>query len=196
MHMSITTDELISLKQPNLKQHILPVLTHRFSPRFFTNESIPVSDIKTFFEAARWAPSARNRQPWFFYYSHKGKPAHAKLLSTIPTKHNWTQSAPLLILATYEKSNEFGVNEYGLYDLATAVYALVIQAQSMGYYCRQVGTFDRLTAKKLFAIPDPFEPFVLVAVGSIGNYKDAPEELVALERQPRERKNNIYQELK
>ncbi len=147
-------------------------------------------------EAARWAPSGHNHQPWHFYFTRKGTKAYTDLFSTLGDYNkSWAKTAPLLILACAIPRNVHGENPFAYYDLGAAVISLILQVQSMGYYARQMGIFDKEKVKKLFSLIAHHEPFVIVAVGAIGDYNKAPKEIVEMERAPRPRKANIVSEL-
>jgi len=185
------TLQLINLKKPDLRYPILKVLSDRFSPREYLKEDVKEEDIKTMFEAARWAPSARNLQPWYFYWTRQGTQSFEKIRSCIPHKHHWSSSANVFIVACYMDDG----NEYALYDLATAVFSFIIQAQSMGYYARQIGNFDRIKAKQILNILDPQKPFITIALGKICDHSQASKEINDMEFQKRERKIDLAKKL-
>ena len=191
----ITTAEIIKIKKPDLGAPIIKEMANRFSPRYYSSEKVSEKDLQSMFETVRWAPSARNRQPWYFYWTRKGSSSWKKLISCIPEKHHWSKTASVFILSCYMDKTEFGANKYALYDLGTAVYSLVLQAHALGYYCRQVGNFDREKAKQMLKIPKEQKPFIIVTVGKIGDYKKAPESVLVLDTQKRERKTDIAKEI-
>lgn len=191
----ITTAEIIKIKKPDLTAPIIKEMENRFSPRFFSQEAVLEKDLHSMFEAVRWAPSGRNSQPWYFYWTRRGSPSWKKLISCIPEKHHWSKTASVFILSCYIEETQFGENEYALYDLGTAVYSLVLQAHALGYYCRQVGNFDRGKAKQLLKIPESQKPFIIVTVGKIGDYQKAPPEILTLDTQKRERKTDLAKEI-
>ncbi len=191
----ITTNDILKIKKKNLKAEINPILKARFSPRVFSNEPIREEDLEIIFEAARWAPSSYNRQPWFFYVAKKGTDAFEKLSSTLVEANEWAKTAPLLILACYIKEDEMGENKYAQYDLGQAVFALVFQAQELGIYSRQMAGFDKKAAKELLNLPKEQEPFVLIAMGRIGDYSKAEEKWAKKDFKPAKRKEVAYKNL-
>ena len=190
--MQTTAGNIIKIRSPKPKHKVIKEIANRFSPRFFSDEAIREKDLRSIFEAARLAPSARNRQPWFFYYTEKGRTAFDKLASCIPGKHSWAKQAPFYILACSVRDEE---SEYLMYDLGQAVISLVLQAQSLGYCARQVGNFDRQKAKNLLKLPDNHFPFVIVVLGKIGDYSKAPEEIVEMDLKPSLRKDEIARKI-
>lgn len=167
------TNEHYSHKMPHSNKPLLKPIKERFSPRVFSDEPIAEEHIQTILEAARLTPSARNLQPWYFYYSHKGSQGYAKLLKGIPDMNRWCETAPLLILATYDESSPDGdINQWARYDLGAACMSLVLQAQSMGYYSRQIGLFDAGVVKNELNLPTSRIACVIIAIGKLGTTHD------------------------
>lgn len=190
-----TTNQIINLKKPKLKADILEVLKNRFSPRVFSDEKIIDKDLNSIFEAARWAPSSRNRQPWFFYLTKKSSKYFYKFMSVMNESNEWAANSAVLILACYIKEDESGKNRAALYDLGQAIFSLVVQAQSLGYYTHQIGGFDIEKIKKIITFEKNIEPFVFITVGKIGDYSKANKILVAKDNKERERKENYFTEI-
>jgi nitroreductase len=152
--------------------------------------------LKIIFEAARWTPSAHNRQPWYFYYAEKGTNPYKILFSTLNEyNQSWTKTAPILILACSITKDEQGDNPFAFYDLGASVISLILQAQSLGYYVRQMALFDKEKVKKFFKLGENFEPFIIIALGKIGDYITAPKEIVEMEIDPRPRKTDWFKKL-
>ena len=190
------TQSVYSVHKPKPIFPVMKEIKERFSPRFFADRPVTESDIQSMLEAARWAPSGRHHQPWFFYIAKKGSKGYPKLFSTL-NKYNqlWAHTAPLLILACAEVQNEKGENPFALYDLGASVMSLILQAQSLGYYGRQMGLFDKEKVRKLVPLPTTLEPFVIIALGKIGDYLKAPKEIIEMELDPHPRKTKISQKL-
>ncbi|PIV37468.1 nitroreductase [Candidatus Roizmanbacteria bacterium CG02_land_8_20_14_3_00_36_15] len=191
--------KIIGVRSPRPKFPVIEPVQKRFSPRVFSSKEVSDKDLRSIFEAARLAPSGRNNQPWYYCLIRKGANAYAKIISCLPERNSWAKSAPVIIIACYDPTEpEDIINRWALYDLGASVISLVLQAQSLGYYCRQIGSFDCNKAKKLFSIPDPLKPFVLVALGKIGDEKDyqgADPEIVKRDLQKTGRKNDVYKEI-
>ena len=182
-------------KHASTDHDILDLIRERWSPRAF-NQSRPVerTELLRLFEAARWAPSSFNEQPWRFLVVSR-EPHHAdwqKLLSTLTARNQaWAAAAPVIVLvAVREKFEKDGApNPFAWYDAGQAVALLSLQATSQGMALRQMEGFDRDRARTLLAVPSEFSPGVVIAIGYAGD----PDALVIdkhrdAERQPRRRK--------
>jgi nitroreductase len=171
-------------------------MARRWSPRYFSDKKIHLNHLKIIFEAARWAPSAHNRQPWYFYYAEKGTKPYKTLFSTLNEyNQSWAKTAPILILACAITKDKEGNNPFAFYDLGASVISLVLQAQSLGYYARQMALFDKEKVKKIFQLEENLKPFIIIALGKIGDYKTAPKEIVEMEIDPRPRKKDLFRKL-
>jgi nitroreductase len=195
MKSKTTTKKIIKLKKPQLRFPILTELQERFSPRVFSSKKISEAVLNSVFEAARWAPSGYNHQPWYFYWTRQGRPAYGKIISCLSERNHWAKTAPVLIVCCYIKECEHGVNRFAGHDLGAAVMSMIIQAQSCGIYSRQMGLFDGQKLQKSLNIPKGYVPFVIVATGKPGDYTTINEELLARELNKRERKKDIVKKL-
>lgn len=184
----------IHLPRPRFK--VIKEIATRWSPRYYSDEKIPEKDINIVFEAARFAPSGHNRQPWYFYYVEKGTPSYKKLFSSLEEyNQSWAKTAPLLIVACAIPKDHDGKNEYAFYDLSAAVLSIVLQARQLGYYCRQMALFNKEKVKRYFKLKKYFEPFIIIALGNIGNHDTAPKQIINYELAPRPRKTAIFEKL-
>jgi len=143
----INTKEIIKLKKTKLKFPIIKHLETRFSPRFFKDEKVDSKIINSMIEAGRWAPSAYNHQPWYFYWSSQGSVAYKKIFSSLSERNQWAKTAPVLMVGCYLKEREGKTNVFAQYDLGASVMSMTIQAQSFGIYTRQMGLFDHKNYK-------------------------------------------------
>lgn len=185
------TQDLIKIKENKTSLPITDFFRKRFSPRVFSDEKVKEKDLKIILEAARWTPSSYNRQPWFFYVTYKKSDFFNKLTSLLLPGNEWAKQAPLLILACYIKKDQMGKNDKAKYDLGQAVATLVYQGQILGYYSHQIGGFD---AEKAKALVNPnHTPFVLIALGKIGNYENQNESLINRDSKPSQRKDYWYE---
>jgi len=188
--------EVYSIRKPKPRYTVIKEIEERFSPRFFASDPVKEKDLQSMLEAARWAPSGRHHQPWFFYVAKKGTKGYTKLFATLNEyNQSWAHTAPFLILACAEIKNEKGENPFALYDLGASVMSLILQAQSLGYYARQMGLFDKEKVRMMIPLLTTLEPFVIIALGNIGNYTKAPQEIIDMELDPRPRKTKISKEL-
>jgi nitroreductase len=189
--MTISTDEVNKLKHAPAIEGLLPLFLDRWSPRAFAAREVSRADLKRVFEAARWAPSSGNAQPWRFIVGIKGTETHAKIVSTLAGfNKEWAPRAPVLILGTTNAVNARGsANAYAMYDLGAAAVSITLAAEALGLATHQMGGFDHDAARKEFAVP---ESYALGSVMAFG-YQDEPaalanEELISRETAPRTRK--------
>ncbi len=154
---------------------ILDVIRRRWSPRAFDPATdIPVAALQSLFEAARWAPSSRNEQPWRFVVTHRSRTpaAFADLLaSAAPKNQAWAAAAPVLVLVTVRSNHEAidVANPHAWYDAGQAVGFLTLQATAEGLSVRQMQGFDATLARQVCAVPPSFEPAVIMAIGLAGD---------------------------
>lgn len=184
--MPITTEESIAIEKP-----ILEVIARRRSSRAYTSTPVTSEQIEMLFEAARWAPSSVNEQPWRYVYA---TPDKKELWSAIfDTLHDgnkiWAKNAPLLVVSMAK--NTFSRNERpnpsALYDLGGANAFLSLQATAMGLNVHQMGGYDHDALRHNLNIPDGFELGVVMAIGFPGDTENLPEALRQRELAPRNR---------
>ncbi len=182
-------------KVARVDHSIHELIQHRWSPRAYdAARPVPRAELMRLFEAARWAPSSRNEQPWrFLVLDRDAAPAGRQMLfeTLMQSNQAWAASAPVLVLAAVRTSYEDtgALNKMAYYDAGQAVALLTIQATSQGLSVRQMEGFDRARARQAFGIPAEFEPAVAMAIGYAGD----PEALSldkhkAAEMQPRKRR--------
>ena len=172
---------------------VLPIFHERWSPRSFAEKEVSRETLKKVFEAARWAPSANNEQPWRFLVGLRGTETHDKIAaSLVDANRKWAAKAPVLILAV--ASGKFTKNDrpnrFAFYDLGGAVACLSLQAAALGLGTHQMAGYDTDKAQGLLGIPEDYVMGAAIALG----YQDEPEKLVdpgMIEREimPRERKH-------
>ncbi len=190
--MTLSAIEVNHLKQAPAVEGVLPVVHNRWSARSFSDRAVPLADLRAVFEAARWAASSYNEQPWRFIVGARGSSTYEKIFSTlIGFNKGWAAAAPVLILGTASSkfSHNGSENAYALYDLGAAAGYLTLQAASLGLTTHQMAGYDHAAARKGLEIPDDY---VLGAVIALG-YQGEPaalqhDQLIALETAPRERR--------
>jgi nitroreductase len=168
-----------------------PLLAERWSPRGFDQEhELGDVDLTTLLEAARWAPSAGNSQPWRFLVTRRGEPAHERLFVALaPGNQAWAGAASALILVAASTAGDDGRPQpWALYDTGQAVAALVTQAQADGLSVHQMGGFDTGAVRAGFGLPDSLTPVVVLAIGRHDGPAGLPEPLAARETAPRTRR--------
>lgn len=141
-------------------------------------------------EAARWAASSSNEQPWRFIVATKARTEEfAALLACLaPGNQVWAQQASVLILTVAKRHFDDGTeNRHAWYDVGQAAAHLAIQATAMGLMVHQMAGFASDKAREAFGIPDGFDPVTAIAVGYQGEVEALPERLQKRERAPRSR---------
>ncbi|NDY90860.1 nitroreductase family protein [Ideonella livida] len=171
-----------------------PLFTGRWSPRAFTGEAIPLETLMTCFEAARWAPSAMNHQPWRFVYGLRGTPAFDAILAGLmPMNQAWARNASALVVmlakttATAPGQTEAKPNAWHAFDAGAAWASFAFQAYQLGWMTHGMGGFVADTLRPSLALPEDVAIQAVVAIGKQGDKSQLPEALQARE-QPSPRK--------
>lgn len=165
-----------------------PMFTERWSPRSFTGEAIPQEVLLSLFEAARWAPSASNMQPWRFLYGHAGTPAFQGILGgLVPFNQGWAGKASALIVVLSKTTSvapgqtEAKPNPWHSFDAGSAWMSLALQAHQLGYITHGMGGVDGAKLREALNIPADVAVECVVAVGKRGDKAALPEALQARE---------------
>src|ERR1700704_3597523 len=164
-----------------------PLLAERWSPRGFDRaHEIGDEALAALLEAARWAPSAGNSQPWRFLVTHRGEPAHDRLFAALaPGNQAWAGAASALILVAARTAGDDGRPQpWALYDTGQAVAALVTQAQADGLAVHQMGGFDTGAVQAGFGLGEALTPVVVLAIGRQDGAAGLPGPLAAREAAP------------
>jgi len=188
--MSLSIEEVNALKQTPV-EGMLPALAHRWSPRAFKETPVPANDLKIVLEAARWAASSSNEQPWRFLVGVKGSETHKKIFETlVGFNQSWAGKAGVLILGfAHLKDGKGNPNSYALYDLGQSAVSLVIQATALGLATHSMAGFDHEAARRAFNLTGEYALGAVIAIG----YQDDPsalanEQILEREIAPRQRK--------
>ncbi len=184
-------DQIVMQKSSAISGIVMEEIKNRRSKRAYAETPIQAEVIHSLFEAARWAPSSMNEQPWTYLYATKDQPELWNTLVSVLNESNkvWASKAPLLILSLYRKNllrNNLP-NGSAKYDLGGANAFLSLQATHHGLNVHQMGGYDRTKAKELLNIPDHYDFGVIMAVGYPGDANELPENLKQREVAPRER---------
>lgn len=154
----------------------------RWSPRAFSGEEIPVEELLTLFEAARWAPSAMNAQPWRFVYARRGTPAFGRFLAALaPANQAWAgQAAALVALVSEERMTLPGKDApvpsaSHSFDAGAAWAQLALQAHLRGWSAHAMGGFDQQKGAAAIELPPHHRLEIFIAVGRRGDPSGLPE---------------------
>jgi nitroreductase len=168
---------------------ILDLLARRWSTRAFSDRSVDRETLASLFEAARWAPSSGNGQPWSYLVATKDDPAeHQRLASVLVPGNAWAHKAPVLAISVATIHRADKPNRTAHHDLGLASENLVIQAVSMGLAVHMMAGFHIDMAREVFDIPETHDPLAMMAIGYPGDPASLSEELRAKDLAPRQRK--------
>lgn len=145
-----------------------PLLAERWSTRAFdARAEVDPATLTALLEAARWAPSASNTQPWRFVVARRGTPAHQQVLEALaPGNQVWARNAAVLVVAVAETVDEDGTPlPWALYDVGQAMAHLSTQAQHEGLAVHQMGGFSPDALRAAFGLDPRLRPVVVAAVG-------------------------------
>ncbi|NES16481.1 MULTISPECIES: nitroreductase family protein [Micromonospora] len=162
---------------------LTPLLAFRWSPRAFDPDAELTGDeAASLLEAARWAPSAGNAQPWRFALGHRQDETWKRILVTLPEPdQGWARHASALVVGAHtgapSTAADYGSAERAAYDLGQAVAHLTVQATALGLHVRQLTRFDRGRLGTELDLPAGVRPLVVAAVGRLGDPAALPADL-------------------
>jgi nitroreductase len=168
------------------------LIQNRWSPRAFSDKPVPQEVLRSLFEAARWAPSSNNEQPWAYIVATKDDAENFEksLGALVEFNAGWAKKAAVLVIAVAElafaKNN--APNRNAQYDVGAASLQLSLEATARGLVVHQMAGFDPETAKETYGIPQGWEPIAAMAIGYPGDASSLPEPLQSREKSPRGRK--------
>jgi nitroreductase len=184
--MSTLTDRRAATDSP-----ILDVLTDRWSTRIF-DATAPIDEVAlaSALEAARWAPTAANTQPWRLIVARRGTVEHDRIVAALAGFNSaWAGDAAVLVVFVAETVRDGKPMTWALYDTGQVAAHFTVQAHADGLSTHQMGGFDRDAIAAGFDLGEDFTPVTVMAVGALGDIRDASEELQARENAPRVRRS-------
>jgi nitroreductase len=167
------------------------LIRDRWSPRAFSDKPVDREILASMFEAARWAPSSNNEQPWAYFVATKDNAEDfAKMVSVlVEFNADWAKNAPVLLLAVSRLKFQNGnPNRNAFYDTGAATMLLSVEATARGLAVHQMAGFDPAKAKQVFEIPEDCEPIAAIAIGFPGDPNSLSQKLQDRENAPRTRK--------
>jgi nitroreductase len=185
------SEEIEKVKRAPATPGVIEEILARWSPRAFSHKPVSLEDLKKIFEAARWAASSYNEQPWRFLVGHRGDPTYQKIFdSLVEFNQGWAKSAPVLILSAASKhfAHNKTPNQYAIHDTGAANAYLVLQATALGLHAHSMAGFNHDKARAAFGIPEDFAIGAVTALGHLGDVDVLPEGLREQEVSPRQRK--------
>jgi nitroreductase len=163
------------------------LLLERWSPRSFTGEAIPQDVLMTLFEAARWAPSSYNSQPWRFIYGLHGTPAFERIFGLlVPGNQGWAKNASALVVivskTTMAPRGTEMLSHSHSFDTGAAWQNLSLQATAMGWHTHGMVGFDIPRAATELGVPAGYRVEAALAIGKQADKSALPEALQAMEK--------------
>lgn len=183
--------QTIDIKTPQTEFGVSEFITSRFSPRAFSDEEIDTETMYRLFEAASWAPSANNEQPWEYYFALRGAPGFDKIWETLmPGNQPWAKQAAALVISVARKtfSRNGNPNVAALHDLGMANATLLLQARALDIFGHPIGGFDKEKVAALIGLDEDRVPAVVFALGYLGDAESLEEPYKSRETTPRTRK--------
>jgi nitroreductase len=183
---------------PEEKRGDIPSAVHgifraRWSPRAFSDRPVSNEDLRTILEAARWAASSYNEQPWRFIVARKSDgELYDRLLGVlIPYNQGWAHLAPVLMITVAKKafSHNGKANLHARHDAGAALAHIMLQSTALGLHAHGMAGFDAEKARRELGIPDDYEPVAAVAIGYSGPIERLPESYHQAELASRKRKS-------
>lgn len=179
-------------KSADTQYPINDLLRQRWSPLAFSNRMVEPEKLCSVLEAARWAASSYNEQPWSFIIATKDNQEEFEHLLSCLAEGNqeWAINAPVLMISVaklfFERN---GVeNRHAFHDVGAAAAELAIQATANGLFIHQMAGFDVPKTRELYSIPEGYEPVAAIALGYQGDPQTLSERLQQREASPRSRK--------
>jgi nitroreductase len=168
------------------------LIRRRWSPRAFAERPVEPEKLRTLFEAARWAASCYNEQPWSFLVATKDDPeAYRRLYDTLVSgNQKWAESAPVLAVSVarlaFERNGK--PNRHAWHDVGLAMGNLCLQATALNLYVHQMQGFDPEKVRLTCAVPQGHAPVAAIAIGYLGDPARLPDDLREREAAPRDRR--------
>lgn len=185
--VNLATDKLADAQYP-----IDDSIRQRWSPLAFADKMVEPEKLRSILEAARWAASSFNEQPWSFIVATKENPTEFERLLSCLAEGNqeWAKNAPVLMISVaklYFERN--GVeNRHAFHDVGAAEATLSLQAAAYGLFAHQMAGFDVPLTQQTYNIPEGYEPVAAIALGYLGDPNALSERLQQRESAPRTRK--------
>lgn len=177
-------------KSTEFASPVMEVIKNRRSRRAYSDKLVEPEKVHSLFEAARWAPSSLNEQPWYYVYATRDQDLWQKIFEALNEGNKvWAANAPLLICSLARKNFiRFNTpNPSARYDLGAANAFLSLQAAHLGLNVHQIAGFNPEVVVQNLGVPDRYEPVIVMAIGYPGDIQALPDKLKEREVAPRER---------
>ncbi len=171
------------MEKPAVTEYdVLPLISHRWSPVLFSDRLVEKEKLLSVLEAARWAPSSYNEQPWSFLVATRDQPEEFQRLLDCLAESNvdWAQHCPVLMISVAKRQfdRNKSANRHAFHDVGLATENLMLQASSLGLFTHGMAGFDGDKMRETYHIPESHEPVAVIALGyAAENDQSAPEHL-------------------
>ena len=187
----MTNENNLISKIANTDFPIHNLIARRWSARAFSTKTVKKSKLLSILEAARWAPSSRNEQPWRYIVFTDENPEKLDIARSVLLEiNNYAKRAPILICAitrrTYSDTGNY--NRLHFHDLGAANENMFLESFNQGLIMHEMGGFDRDKARRVFNIPDEYEIGIMIAIEYQDSHEILPERYREKAKSPRERK--------
>ena len=180
---TITAGTITAGVARNPDHPVEPLFVNRWSPRAYTGEDIPDSVLERSFEAARWAPSAKNVQPWRFVYAKRDSSSWPAIFGLLNARNRlWAERASALVVVLSKTTdNEGAPLVTHSFDTGAAWANFAHQALLSGWHTRAIGGFDRAAARTALGVPDGYAVEIVIAIGRQADRATLPDDFRGLE---------------
>lgn len=181
------------MKKPALVDYsVHELIRERWSPRAFADKPVEPDKLRSLLEAARWAPSSYNEQPWVFIVATKEQPEQFEQMlgCLLPGNQVWAKAAAVLMISVAKLRFDRNAthNRTAYHDLGLAAAQLTLQATALGLAVHQMAGIHLDQTRETYGIPKDYDPVAGIAIGYPGDPDTLPEALREMERAPRQRK--------
>jgi nitroreductase len=180
-------------KRANTNYPVNEMIARRWSPRAFGDQPVAPEQVRSLLEAARWAASSFNEQPWRFIVARKedGEAFDRMVGCLMEGNRSWARGAAVLILTVVRTTftHNDRPNRTAVHDLGLAVGNLTMQAMELGLWLHQMAGIETDTIRETYGVPDGYEPVTAIAIGHPGDPDSLPDKLCEMEKAPRSRKS-------
>ena len=190
--MTLANEKNLISKVAKTNFPIHSLIAQRWSARAFSTKSVEKTKLLSILEAARWAPSSRNEQPWRYIVFTNDNPEKLNIARSVLLEiNNYAKRAPILICAITKKyySDNGIYNKLHFHDLGAANENMFLESFNQGLIMHEMGGFDREKARKVFSISEDFEIGVMIAIGYQDKHSVLPERFREKAYSPRERRS-------
>jgi nitroreductase len=193
LYQGVDKDQMQEPQNEPIRNSAYPInllILNRWSPRSMTGEELGDDDIMSLFEAARWAPSSFNNQPWRFIYAKRNTEHWERLFNLLVDANKiWAKNAALLVVVISRKNFEYNEKPARThqFDAGSAWENMALEASSRGIVAHGMQGFDYEKSRETLGIPPDFEVMAMIAIGKKGPKENLPPELQEKEK-PNDRK--------